>query len=140
MNHSFNLHVFILFTLKCTALARIWFTFYLWGEPKQIHATRDIYSYKIEKQKIKFPAHIFTSAENKQGTENSNTNAVLGKKKKLKYNFCPIFIFSTFRILQIGCLIFFFSIRKIWNALADFHYGKPILLYLLPSLFISWND
>lgn len=92
------------------------------------------------RNKRKFPAYIFTSAENKQGTENSNTNAVLGKKKKLKYNFCPIFIFSTFRILQIGCLIFFFSIRKIWNALADFHYGKPILLYLLPSLFISWND
>lgn len=95
---------------------------------------------KSEKQKIKFPAQIFTSAENKKGTENSSTNAVLGKKKNLKYNFCPIFIFSTSRIFQIGCLIFFFSIRKIWNALADFHYGKPILLYLLPSLFISWND
>lgn len=29
------------------------------------------------------------------------------------------------------CLIFLFSIWKILNALAGFHYGKPILLYLV---------
>ena len=45
------------------------------------------------RNKRKFPAHIFTSAENKQGTENSNTNAVLGKKKKNKVQLLSHFHF-----------------------------------------------